>query len=409
MQGKRYAWVLVGLLWMVALLNYMDRQMLSVMRPAMQMDIAELRSATNFGYLMAVFLWVYGLISPVSGFVADRVNRKWLIVSSLFVWSGVTFAMGYATTFNQVYCLRAIMGISEALYIPAGLSLIADFHTSKTRSLAIGVHMTGFYIGQALGGFGATLAAEFSWQSTFQCFGFAGVLYAFVLVVFLKEKKTHVVEEDKAGYSFKGLGQLFTSLPFFVILFYFAVSSLPGWAAKNWLPTLFAQNLNITMAKAGPYSTIAIAASSLAGVLIGGVLSDKWVQSNSRGRIYTGVIGLGLTIPALLLLGFGHTFFYNISAALCFGLGYGMFDANNMPILCQFISAKYRATAYGIMNMVGVFSGACVTGWLGQSSDTGNLGKSFALLSVVVFIAILSQLYFLWPKVNDPILADNSN
>jgi ACS family D-galactonate transporter-like MFS transporter len=404
MQGKRYSWVLVGLLWMVALLNYMDRQMLSVMRPAMQMDIAQLRSATNFGYLMAIFLWVYGLMSPISGLVADRSSRKWLIVCSLFVWSGVTFAMGYATTFNQVYCLRAIMGISEALYIPAGLSLIADFHTSKTRSLAIGIHMTGFYIGQALGGFGATLAAKFSWQATFHYFGFAGVLYSFVLIAFLKEKKTHADEKNqKSKFLFKDVGRLLGSLPFFIILFYFAVSSLPGWAAKNWLPTLFAQNLNIPMAKAGPYSTIAIAASSLIGVVIGGVLSDKWVQTNIRGRIYTGVIGLGLTIPALLLLGFGHTFFYSISAALCFGLGYGIFDANNMPILCQFVSAKYRATAYGIMNMVGVFSGAYVTSWLGRSSDAGNLGRNFAMLSSVVLIAILFQLYFLRPKVNDQI------
>jgi len=154
---------LVGLLWVVALLNYMDRQMLSTMKPAMQMDIAELQSATNFGYLMAIFLWIYGLMSPVSGLIADRFNRKWLIVYSLFVWSAVTFAMGYATTFNQIYWLRAIMGISEALYIPAGLSLIADFHSSKTRSLAIGIHMTGLYMGQALGGFGATVAAKFSW------------------------------------------------------------------------------------------------------------------------------------------------------------------------------------------------------------------------------------------------------
>src|SRR6185312_16764552 len=100
--------------------------MLSTMRPAMEGDIRELQSAANFGYLMAIFLWIYGLMSPVSGIIADKLNRKWLIVGSLCVWSAVTFVMGYATTFNQLYWLRAIMGISEALYIPAGLSLIAD-------------------------------------------------------------------------------------------------------------------------------------------------------------------------------------------------------------------------------------------------------------------------------------------
>ena len=150
-----YPWIVVALLWGVALLNYMDRQMLSTMKDSMQIDITELQSAANFGRLMAVFLWIYGLMSPVAGLIADRLNRKWLIVCSLFVWSAVTYLMGIADTFNQVFWLRALMGISEALYIPAGLSLIADYHTGRSRSLAVGIHMTGLYTGQAIGGFGA--------------------------------------------------------------------------------------------------------------------------------------------------------------------------------------------------------------------------------------------------------------
>ena len=126
--SSKYPWIVVGLLWLVALLNYMDRQMLSTMRPSMQVDIAELESAANFGRLMAIFMWIYGFMSPVAGIIADKLNRKWLITGSLAVWSGVTLAMGYATNFEQLYVLRAIMGVSEALYIPAGLSLIADYH-----------------------------------------------------------------------------------------------------------------------------------------------------------------------------------------------------------------------------------------------------------------------------------------
>ena len=407
--SKSYPWIIVALLWAVALLNYMDRQMLSTMKPSMQIDIAELQSATNFGYLMAIFLWVYGFMSPVSGIIADKFNRKWLIVGSLFVWSGVTFMMGYAETFNQLYWLRALMGVSEALYIPAGLSLIADFHSSKTRSLAVGIHMTGLYMGQALGGFGATIAAEFSWQQTFHSFGIIGIIYSLILIFFLREKKTGAIaveETDTIKLNpkaplFKGLGLLLTNISFWVILFYFAVPSLPGWGVKNWLPTLFAQNLNIDMAKAGPLSTITIAASSFLGVIFGGILSDRWVQKNIRGRVYTSAIGIGLTIPALLLIGFGHSLFHIVGAAFCFGFGFGMFDANNMPILCQFVSSKYRATAYGLMNMVGVFSGAFITDLLGKSTDAGNLGKGFAMLSGIVLLALIIQLSFLKPKVND--------
>ena len=189
---KFYPWAVVGLLWGVALLNYMDRQMLSTMKEAMQIDIRELQSAVNFGRLMAIFLWIYGFMSPVAGLVADRINRKWLIVGSLFVWSAVTYGMGYATTFNQVYWLRALMGISEALYIPAGLSLIADWHEGKSRSLAIGIHMTGLYTGQALGGLGATVAAAYSWHTAFHWFGIIGIAYAIILILFLHENKEHI-------------------------------------------------------------------------------------------------------------------------------------------------------------------------------------------------------------------------
>lgn len=405
-KSKSYPWVVVALLWVVALLNYMDRQMLSTMKPSMMLDIHELQSATNFGYLMAIFLWIYGFMSPLSGIIADRLNRKWLIVGSLFVWSAVTFAMGYAKTFDQLYWLRAAMGVSEALYIPAGLSLIADYHQNKTRSLAVGIHMTGLYMGQALGGFGATIAATFSWQNTFMSFGLIGIVYSVVLILFLKEKRdTEQVTTPnlvKSKHSlFKGLAVLFSNISFWIILFYFAVPSLPGWGVKNWLPTLFSENLHLDMSKAGPLSTITIAASSFLGVVFGGILSDKWVQKSLRGRIYTSAIGLGLTIPALVLVGFGTSIFAIVGAAFCFGFGYGMFDANNMPILCQFVSVKYRATAYGFMNMMGVIAGAEITRWLGKSTDAGSLGKDFAMLGGIVLLALIIQLSFLRPEAND--------
>lgn len=402
---KLYPWLVVCMLWFVALLNYLDRQMLSTMKPSMMIDIAELVSATNFGRLMAVFLWIYALMSPISGIIADRLNRKWLIVGSLFVWSAVTLMMGYATTFNQLYALRAIMGISEAFYIPAGLALIADYHDGKTRSLAIGIHTTGIYLGQALGGFGATIASNFSWQLTFHSFGLLGMIYSLVLIFFLREKKGYV-QETKQGNtifkefksSIKGLGMLLGNISFWVILFYFSAPSLPGWATKNWLPTLFADTLHLDMAEAGPMSTITIAMSSFVGVLIGGVLSDRWVQKTLKGRIYTGVIGLALTIPALVMLGYGQTFVMILGGAVFFGIGFGMFDVNNMPILCQFVSPRYRATGYGLMNLVGIASGAFITNLLGKSIDSGNLGRDFAVLGIVVLVAIVLQLTMLRPK-----------
>ena len=227
-------------------------------------------------------------------------------------------------------------------------------------------------------------------------------------MLFLRDKKSEPVtpvqstntEEQKVNI-FQSLRMLFSNIAFWVILLYFAAPSLPGWATKNWLPTLFAENLNLPMSQAGPLSTITIAVSSFIGVLTGGLLSDKWVQRNLRGRIYTGAIGLGLTIPSLLLLGFGHSLVAVVGAGLLFGIGYGIFDANNMPILCQFVSAKQRATAYGVMNMTGVFAGAAITDLLGQWGDGGNLGLGFAMLAIVVVVALCAQLYFLRPKTDN--------
>lgn len=407
-KSSRYPWILVGLLWVVALLNYMDRQMLATMRPSMQIDIAELQQATNFGRLMAVFLWVYAFMSPVAGMIGDRLNRKWLIVGSLFVWSGVTFAMGYATSFSQLYVLRALMGVSEALYMPTGLAMIADFHSSRTRSMAIGVHLSGNYMGQALGGFGATIADKFSWNTAFQAFGMIGMAYAVVLIIFLREKnKSELIEETVSLKNqekvplLKGLSVLLGNPAFWLILLLFSVPSLPGWAVKNWLPTLFADKLHIEMGQAGPLSTITTSLSSLIGVIIGGYLSDRWVQKHLRGRIYTSIIGLVLTIPALLLIAYGTTITHAIAAGMCFGLGFGMFDGNNMPILCQFVSPKYRATGYGFMNMMGIMAGALITEWLGKSTDSGGLAGDFALLAGVVLAVVVVQLLFLRPKVRD--------
>ena len=404
-EKKPYPWIVVGLLWFVALLNYLDRQMLSTMKPSMMIDIPELAKAENFGMLMAIFLWIYALMSPISGIIADRMNRKNMIVASLFVWSGVTMAMGYATNFNQIYILRAIMGLSEAFYIPAALSLIADYHQGSTRSFAIGIHTTGIYLGQALGGFGATVSQHFSWHFTFHSVGLIGIVYSIVLLFFIKEKKTYVFDSSQKlsiktefKQMFKGLGMLFGNISFWVLLFYFSAPSLPGWAAKNWLPTLFSETLNLNMSVAGPIATIAIAMSSFIGVLIGGIVSDKWVMKNLKGRIYTGVIGLSLTIPALFLLGNGSNLEAIIIGGILFGLGFGIFDTNNMPILCQFVSPRYRATGYGIMNFVGISAGAIITEYLGKAADNGGMARIFVLLISVVIVAIVLQLTTLNPK-----------
>jgi MFS family permease len=404
---KFYPWLVVILLSGVAFLNYMDRQMLSTMRFAMSEDIVEVATSYTgpwgWGALMAAFMWIYGLMSPVSGAIADRLNRKNLIVGSLFVWSAVTFLMGYVDNYWQLYALRAVMGFSEALYIPAALSLIADIHNGKTRSLAIGIHMTGLYLGQIAGGFGSIFSSKLEWQNVFLLCGLIGMIYAVVLIMFIsdpgREKKQTVSNQPSV---FKAISLVLTNVAFWAVLFVFTTLSMPGWATKNWLPELLAKVINtnwgIEIAKAmdyaGPIAVISLAGASFIGAMIGGKLSDKWVQKNVRGRIYTSCIGLALIVPSLIFMGLGNSLFAVVVAILCFGIGYGFFDTNNMPILCQFVPSNQRATAYGFINMAGVLGGAAITTALGNLS----LGTGFALLGGVVVLSLLVQITVLRPK-----------
>src|SRR6516225_670285 len=133
-----YPWAVVAMLFPVALLNYLDRMMVATMRTSIRADIPTIANDHDFGVLMALFMWVYAAFSPVGGLLADRFNRRWLIIASLFIWSLMTFLTGFAQTFSQMAWARALMGLSEAFYISAALSLIADYHLGPTRSRAIG-------------------------------------------------------------------------------------------------------------------------------------------------------------------------------------------------------------------------------------------------------------------------------
>jgi MFS family permease len=371
------------------------------MRPAMQIDFKELEQAANFGRLMAIFLWVYGLLSVFTGIVADKLNRKWLVITSLFIWSAVTLAMGFARTFDQLYWLRAIMGFSEAFYIPAALAMIADAHSDRTRSLAVGIHLSGIYMGQALGGFGSTVSKLYSWQHAFILFGMIGIVYSLVLVFFLRDmKRISTGGPLIRKHFFSGLFGLLRLWPFWLIVLHFTIPSLPGWAIKNWAPTLIAEKLDMDMARAGPLTTISVSLASLVGVVLGGLVSDRWVIKNIRGRIFTAISGLAFTIPALMIMGNVDSSWGIFTAAVLFGFGFGVFDSNNMPILCQFVREDQRATAYGFLNTVGICSGALITDYLGRSTDRGHLAEDFSKLAFIVLLVVIVQLLFLKPAVN---------
>ena len=139
----RTAWLVVALLVPVALLNYLDRQMLAAMKGSMMADLPDIGNKANWGLVLGSFKWVYAILSPLGGFLSDRLNRRNVICASLLVWSAVTWYMGHVHSFHELLAARALMGVSEAFYIPAALALITEFHLGPTRSRAVGFHQMG--------------------------------------------------------------------------------------------------------------------------------------------------------------------------------------------------------------------------------------------------------------------------
>jgi MFS family permease len=385
-----YPWFVVAVLFPVALLNYLDRMMVATMRSSIRADIPTIANDQDFGLLMAMFMWVYAVLSPVGGYLADRFNRRWMVIMSLFIWSAMTWLSGCVHTFQQLAWARALMGMSEAFYIPAALALIADYHAGRTRSRAVGIHTSGIYAGQALGGVGGYIADTSSWRNGFYWFGAVGVLYAVFLLLVLKDRGNR--RQERASRRQRvSIGQAMRALfgvgAFLILTAYFTLPAVSGWAVKNWLPTFLGTAFHLTQGPAGMSATGYVTVASFAGALLGGALADRAARSSRRGRIYVSAIGTGLCVPALLILGNAGSLPVAIAGMVLFGLGFGVFDANNMPILCQIVRPEFRATGYGIMNLVSISAGAVFTVIMGAMRDRGiSLGLAFSISAGVAFI-----------------------
>jgi MFS family permease len=355
-----YAWCVVALLFPVALLNYLDRQMLATMKSSMVGDIPSIANRADWGLVLGCFKWTYAILSPFGGYIADRVSRRHVIGVSLVVWSAVTWWTGHVTTFNELIVTRSLMGISEAFYIPTALALIADYHPGLTRSRAVGVHQGGIYIGQILGGFAGYAAdsPDHGWRWAFTTCGMIGVIYAIPLMALLRNPERPAAASAVTPKAERGvIGGLLTNRNFLLLVLYFTLPAIAGWVVRDWMPDILKERFSLGQGKAGVSAILFVQIASIVGALIGGTLADRWTRHTPRGRIFTSAIGMILFLPALFSVGNAGTLNIAILGLIVFGLGWGFFDCNNMPILCQIARPELRATGYGIMNLVSISCG----------------------------------------------------
>jgi MFS family permease len=400
-QSISKAWLCVALLWVVALLNYLDRNMLMTMRGSVVHAIP--MSDAKFGLLSSMFLWVYGILSPFAGFLADRFNRRHIIIGSLFVWSAITWLTGHAQTFDQLLVARALMGISEACYIPAAMALIMDYHRGTTRSLANGIHVSGFMVGAGLGGFGGWLAERYDWGYAFNLFGLIGMAYSIVLILFLRETAreenpdTAANPLEKASFV-PALQSLFGRGSFYLALMFWGLLGVVGWGVAGWMPTHLSERFHLSQGTAGFSATSFLQAAAMVGVIAGGALADWASRKAERGRVFVVVVGLCIAAPGILLAANTNLLPLAIGGLMLYGLTRSFADSNMMPILCMVADARYRATGYGILNLFSCLVGGAtiyIGGALRDAHVNVNRIFQFSAASLLVCAAIL---FFVRPR-----------
>jgi MFS family permease len=397
--STRRAWIVVALLVPVALLNYLDRQMLASMKFSVMRDIPDIGLEANWGAILALFKWVYAGLSPVGGYLADRYSRRHAIAGSLLVWSAVTWTTGHVSTYEQLLLTRALMGISEAFYIPAALALIADFHIGHTRSRAVGFHQMGIYLGVIIGGFGGYAADNpaLGWRWAFEACGLIGIAYAIPLFLLLENPSRPANRPGSARPSPVGaIRELLGNGSFILLVLCFTLPALAGWVVRDWMPAILKAEFGIGQGLAGVSATVYWQMAAIVGAVTGGWLADRWMRKTPRGRIFVSALGLSLIVPAMFGVGYAPQtglLWVAIAFLMLFGVGWGFFDSNNMPILCQIARPELRATGYGIMNLVSISCGGFADWGFGALRDRqvplfGIFG-TFATVAVVSIVLML--------------------
>jgi MFS family permease len=386
-----YKWVVVGVMWLIACLNYTDRMTIFSVFPVLKHEMG----LTDIGLALigSSFLWVYAVFSPIGGYLGDRFPRRRVILGSLVLFSLITFATGLARTGNQLVALRCLLGISEAVFLPPALAYIASYHFDRTRSLANSIALSGLTAGAGLGSwYGGFMTEHYSWRIGFFLLGGVGVLTAVASTVLLRPDApvtvARVPEVATEPPGRKILAILKTPTAACLIFLAFALS-LTSWPTHSWLPTYMFENFKLSLTRAGSIVTLFAALPALFGGIAGGILADRWSRRDVRGRMAVQVIGFCIMAPTMLAIGFMPSAAAVSGVLLVYSVARGMLEGNSMPLFCSVLPANRWSMAYGLYNTAGTLAGSLGIFLVGMQKATWGIGYSLSAMSVLLFMSLV--------------------
>lgn len=386
-QDRSSKWLAVALLWGVALLNYLDRQVIFAQFPLIQRDLHA--TSLELGLISSVFLWVYAALSPFAGYMADRWGRARVIFLSLLIWSGATWMTAHVQSIEQMLFSRVLMGVSEAFYLPAALALIVNRHGPETRSLATGIHQSGLYTGSILGGaWGGWMAQHYGWRPAFTVLGIAGVAYGIVLLLALPRDRPQPTAVSVR--IFPTLVRVSKAKGFAFLALAFGAISVANWLIYTWLPLFLVERFHLSLTSAGFTATFYVQVASYIGMLLSGILADRLAVRYPRARVWIQMLGMAFSAPFVLVLSVTSSYGVLIGMLIGVGLLRPWFDVNAMPVLRQIVTPELCATGYGLLNMVGCLAGGLSAALAGGIKDSLGLAAAYQFAAVVLVLGALS-------------------
>jgi sugar phosphate permease len=387
---SRYAWALIGLLWSVAFVTSAGRSTLIAVMPQLRDEFT--LSATQLALINSAAFWIYALGAFVFGRLGDGSQRARLIIYGLVFWSVATGLTSIASALLLVVAIRGLVAIGEATYYPTGTALISDWHPTRTRSRALSVHQTGVFAGAGIGALTAGwIADRFGWRMPFIILGGLGLIVCMALAKWLRDAPAYTAPAGTANSPARhGPVQLILKRPpaLYVCAVFFLASGA-GSGIFVWAPTYLHDALGLDLAGSAFYGATTMNIAGFLCVPLGGLLAERLAKRTPLGHFYTLAVGLALAGVLLLPLALATSASAVGGVLLASSAGKGLFDGCIYAAMHDVVPREARATAVGLMTMIG-FCGAGLTPiFVAQASEIVGMQMAMTSMAILYLCAVV--------------------